>query len=150
MSLEACRLHKWGVLRSSSFNHVIDGSRDDSGDPMATKMCRRQYWHFQRVPWHKSKPPLRKCTPCDQWRRLPTDGCNKSLIVGGDANVISLPVHTSIQQVEAYMKLETVFNSTRLHQKMTYSDNAHSRLYSTKSSGLHQQYLRCHYSRDDQ
>jgi len=50
MSPEAWRLHKRWVLRCSSFNQVIDGSRNGSDDQMATEMCHSQYWQFLWVP----------------------------------------------------------------------------------------------------
>ena len=56
-SLEACRLQERLVLRSSSFNEVIDASRDDSDDPMASEMRHRQYRQFLQVPRNKSKTP---------------------------------------------------------------------------------------------
>jgi hypothetical protein len=56
-SLEACRLHERSVLRSSSFNQVIDGSRDDPDDAMATETRHCQYQQFVRVPRNESKTP---------------------------------------------------------------------------------------------
>jgi hypothetical protein len=55
------------------------------------------------------------------------------------AITITLSLNASIHQQEPYTKLETISESTRLHHTMNHTDEAHSRLHSTESSGLHQQ-----------
>ena len=52
------------------------------------------------------------------------------------ALTITLSLNASIHQQEPYTKLETIFESTRLHHTMNHTDDAHSRLHSTESSGL--------------
>jgi len=133
-TLEPYRLHERWVLKSSSFNRVIDGSRDDSDDPVVTEMRHSQYRQFLRVPRNKSTTPT------------PPQGDILYVINGEDyqptaaleywvAEEMQLrsryPLSRPGTRKEQYSNLETIFESTRLPYTMKHTDEAHSRLHST-------------------
>jgi len=130
-SLEACRLHERRVLRSSSFNQVIDGSRGDSDDPMATETRHSQFRQLLQVPINKSKTPpneiyrirsmekitYRRLQSITNWRRR----CNYDNVthqrvgsparsmhkVGDDIQVNTATLHDEIHRLRAFTRRST-------------------------------------------
>ena len=70
------------------------------------------------------KLPLTRYIASDARTRFPPDGYNQLSIGRRDAITIMLPLHASTHQQEPYTKLETIFESTRLHHTKKYTNEA--------------------------
>jgi len=70
------------------------------------------------------KPPPLRYIAYDQRRRLPTDGCNNHRLAEEMQLRSRFPLTRRFASKELYTKLETIYESTRLHHTMNHRRSA--------------------------